>query len=1332
MIKRSFIVSLLLALVAIPLSSPAQMTAVTNGLNWLESTQTIDGNWLGVATEEFVATATATDALFLLNPASSDYSQGLQWLEGRPESPTDLLARRIIALSRAGHTTTSEVAQLIALRDTSGSWGGASNYRNNILDTALALQALKAVNSSDSTVINPALAYLTAAQNSDGGWGFVQGDASNVFTTAMVSATLQQFPQQAIIATAVNRATGYLFDQQKGDGGFGGTFSTVYETALTYAALVVMTTDATVLNSAVNYLTAAQASNGSWNDDPYATALALKALHLSANRPAPLPPPPAGGTISGTLVDAVTNQRLAGVAVVLASDPLSNANTDAAGNFSLREITPGRQQVDFTLAGYKSASVTAAVVVDETVNLGNIPLVSSYSTGTIAGRITNSAGNPLTGVTIAVNGAWGGSAVTSVDGTFAFDYVTPGEVTISATKAGYQSASGTGLVYARTTLTFSPRLSTTLSQVATGTLIGRVVSNTFGSDMPIDHLPGEEGVTVKVSGGIVVEPDPNNGGYFTIPNLAPNTYQVTIGMNGFNSHTFRIVVTEGCIIDLGTIRLEMGFAMTLTGLVTDVATGKPISGAEVLVLPSNLTARTDFAGRYVIADINDAESTLKAVATGYTEKAYIVGRSPWTQTIDFALSPKANTGRLVGTVIDASSSQPLSGVTLTLATDPSVSTVTDSAGGFTFYALPKDTQQIKITLAGYAARLLTTTVTAGVVNNVGEIALAVTPLAATVQGLVWDGVANTPFADVTMLVTGSDNWQSATNLDGRYRMDGVNPGTITVAATAESKPEYFGASFTGTLAPGGILIFNPVLSTTPPPGILKGTITDFLDHYPIQGAVIILSPQPAGVAPVTTDAAGAFILSNIPAGTYTAAITASGYFSKNVSIEIKPGYLGDTTISVLLQRPGSFTAVAGKVLDSTTGNPIANAKVTVVGTELVTTSEADGSYMLSGILSFAFNLRVEAEGYDSFVYGAKTTAYGNYLRDLPLFPSGMSTTRVFGTVTDVLTNESIMGAEVKILGTDNSVVSDGAGKYTIEGLTDLSMEVKASAPGYDSNVQTLSVDAFGAYEITFELSKSRASTVAIKSIVTDKPAYPAFEPVTAVVELENTGDVAAEMNVEAQVVDEFGNVIGLVIFGGNPLLLEPHVSETVALAWSTEQNAPGIYSFTVGLVDRVQGGMLAESSVPFVIDQTANVEGLVAMIEPKFVNIRTTQTIGILAYMVNRSNTEAALTAQYEITNPDGTMLSQGELAFTVAGADPFKEMPLADITHTFVSSGQYPVTVKVFSGSTLLAQTTDAIYVAPAIRIAPTQTLVPTSVIPDGDKEIRINIQIEGVEDLQ
>lgn len=808
MFRRNLIITCVVMCLAIfSVTAQAQLPQISSGLNYLTSSQNPDGTWATdtAEVETTAATVSVLETLKLLNQtAGTPYTAGTAWLQAQTPLSVDYIAQRLHTIGLADVNLLTPSADLIK-----GGWGGDSGYETNPLDTASALQALKAANYSDLTTINPALAYLTGSQNPDGGWGFSSGDDSNVYLTAIVSTTLQQFPQMTPIATAVNKATTYLLAQQTADGGFG----SVYETALAYSALVAVSTDNAALASAINYLTATQSANGSWNDDPYSTALALKALYLSENKPSPPPPPPAGGKITGTVIDKVTGQKVAGVAVVLDSNNLINTTTDASGNFTLSDIPAGVQKVNFTLTGYAATSATAIVVVDTTANLGNVAMTSAATTGTIAGTITDSTGKPLAGVAVTISGAWSGSATTGADGTYSFSYVIPGTVSISAAKTGFQTVTAPGTVYARTTLTFSPRMSTTASQATTGTLVGRVVDSYWG--VPIGHLPEETGVQVIIPGKAPVPVEPEGGGYFSIPDLAPGTYQIIVGMASYQ--TFRVVITPGGVTDLGTIRLQMSIVMTLTGKITDAATGAPIPGAEVTFQGKDFTGRTDESGTYVITDIPSHEQfTVKFTADGYVGKSFTMGSSAWLQTMDVSLSKRVTTGSITGTVIDAATSLPLAGVAVTLTSDSSKTATTDSSGAFTLNTLPPGPQRISLDLAGYTPRILTTTITVGSVGNVGKLPLAVTELPATIQGTAQKVGAAVPFAGVTIRTTGTDPLQTITAADGTYTLEAVPPGTVTVTAHALSTPGYTNARYTGTLEPGGILIFNPALSTTLP------------------------------------------------------------------------------------------------------------------------------------------------------------------------------------------------------------------------------------------------------------------------------------------------------------------------------------------------------------------------------------------------------------------------------------------------------------------------------------------------------------------------------------
>jgi prenyltransferase beta subunit len=278
-----FFVSILLA-VCISSVVNAQTPAVANGLNYLTSTQNPDGSWGSdlTDTELLPSTVTVIETLQILDQTSlPNYSNAISWLQSQGLETTDYLSERIYALSVLG---TDGDLLLSYIDELEYVWGVYNDFGVNNLDTALALSALKKINYSDQNTIDYALNYLLSTQNSDGGWGLQQGRESSVYYTALISSVLQQFSRTTSIATAINKATAYLIAHQNVDGGFGeggGTpplQSTVYATAYAYLALVNETTDSTVLGNAINYLTSTQLPNGSWEDDPYSTALALRAL----------------------------------------------------------------------------------------------------------------------------------------------------------------------------------------------------------------------------------------------------------------------------------------------------------------------------------------------------------------------------------------------------------------------------------------------------------------------------------------------------------------------------------------------------------------------------------------------------------------------------------------------------------------------------------------------------------------------------------------------------------------------------------------------------------------------------------------------------------------------------------------------------------------------------------------------------------------------------------------------------------------------------------------------------------------------------------------------
>jgi hypothetical protein len=281
--KEVLLIFIILILSVIGNDAFAISQAELSGLNYLSTTQNPDGSWSGDVATDFYNTFTVLETFRLFNKVNASYQMGFQWSQAYLADDVDYLTKRIILLSQNNISFADELTTLLSLRNIdSGGWGLKESFAGEVIDTALALQALKAVNYSDQNIISSALGYLLSTQNTDGGWAFrqAQGDEiyeSNVYMTALILDTLSQFKSAYNLQTEINSAASYLLAHQNSDGSFGSP--TVYETALSLIALIDSGQgSAQPLQNAINYLSSTQLANGSWNDDAYSTALALRAL----------------------------------------------------------------------------------------------------------------------------------------------------------------------------------------------------------------------------------------------------------------------------------------------------------------------------------------------------------------------------------------------------------------------------------------------------------------------------------------------------------------------------------------------------------------------------------------------------------------------------------------------------------------------------------------------------------------------------------------------------------------------------------------------------------------------------------------------------------------------------------------------------------------------------------------------------------------------------------------------------------------------------------------------------------------------------------------------
>jgi len=251
--------------------------AASKGVTWLLTQRNVDdGSWGTTDDVKYVQTSESIQALAALNQLSPAYYAGLSWLDNHAPTNMDFTSRRILSLGAAGASVGLDLQSLQGAQGTAGignnGWGLSGSYIGSALDTGLSLQALN--QQGVSTNVSQAVSYLTATQltGSDAGWTLGQESISDPVTTAQVIQAL--VPLKAVSAsvpTAITNGLTALNAKVTAS-------SPVPQIALSVLANLRNSSTSTQATTLLNALVTQQATDGSWGEDAYATALALRAL----------------------------------------------------------------------------------------------------------------------------------------------------------------------------------------------------------------------------------------------------------------------------------------------------------------------------------------------------------------------------------------------------------------------------------------------------------------------------------------------------------------------------------------------------------------------------------------------------------------------------------------------------------------------------------------------------------------------------------------------------------------------------------------------------------------------------------------------------------------------------------------------------------------------------------------------------------------------------------------------------------------------------------------------------------------------------------------------
>ena len=607
-------------------AAPAPSPEVVKGLTWLQAQVQAAGTLTNEATSIATPLQSRSETLQTLKLLATVPDALADQLYADSEDNTEYLARRAVTLSLAGRDASAITALLAARQNLDGGFGGTIGYESNALDTAWVMLAMAQNSLSASTAAQSARNYLMAVIQPDGGIG-ASSDYARVNANAVALLALQMSTQNLNMATALKQINTWLLLKQGIDGSWMGDS---YLTALSLSAVSPLVTDAAIRTIARNYLTGLQGADGSWGADPFLTAVVLRALAFE-----PTTAPALALSVIGQVVDQKTATALGGATVSLSGAATATITTSSDGRFSLSNLTAGSYALQVSKAGYVSYTNTYQLNAGQVLDVSTIILGQLQTTGIVRGQvIAATTGKPLSGVTLLLNGG-AASVTTDANGLYEFVPVAPGVVTLDANILGYTPVSGSGNLLAGQTLVFSPALFTTTETApTTGHFSGKVVAAGGSGALA--------GVSIEMNGA-VAGVTAANGSFDLI--LPPVSYVAVFTLTGYESASTNFLLTAGAVVNAGTIALSQQLASTtISGVVQDLTSGKPINGAQVQVLNGSVTT-TRVDGIYSLGELTGTTFTLRVSATGYaTQMLQLQVSKPSNIVQDIPLEVQAGAG----------------------------------------------------------------------------------------------------------------------------------------------------------------------------------------------------------------------------------------------------------------------------------------------------------------------------------------------------------------------------------------------------------------------------------------------------------------------------------------------------------------------------------------------------------------------------------------------------------------------------------------------------------------------------------------------------------------
>lgn len=754
---------------------------------------------------------------------------------------------------------------------------------------------------------------------------------------------------------------------------------------------------------------------------------------------------------------------------------------DADGNIVLLGLNPGETYtIKITHNGVtdiihpvekvsNSPDKTDAEVVDTTGKItasgkGNITAQVTYSDGaTPRSNITVSL---LQGETVIED------ITTQADGYTAFDNLAYGAYTLKYNNDAEEKAED---VVISTTAPGVTKILTTLAVAPDPAAVGTIATGV------IRYADGQEladGTTLKIryqpTGTPVYTKAYEAGSGARFGDLDYGTYKLYAEVPGQGD--VEVATSPAELTLSGTNR-----SITVNG--ANITGNKPVTGSATLTLTANgeaAKAGTKYALTYGLK-MPDTWYTLgatnavkmnnlligeyyfhmkNAVVSGGT----VNGVTEWIQNAtvnENANTPVAMSGQYITTTLQTKdmSGAAAAGQTVHIAaTGVSYDSANDVNTGMDGNAAVK----LWKASTGVTGQYVTTAIIGGV-NALTTADAATEPQIITLQPMsgaaltvtVKNSVTQASISEATVTVTaeGMEPQSQTTGSSGQVSFNVAN-GTYSVTVT---KTGYNSLVFDRVVNGIAVDIFAPFIKI--PQANTVFTVTNPNGDAAVAGAVVQLTGTSYSE---TTQDNGQVTFQNVPNGTYSYTVTCAGYTTASGQIAVD---------GIALEQPVSFSEITGSISGTATkagASDSGGITVTLIrnGTATgTTTTAADGSFTLSGLLSGTYTLQFSADGYQP----QSITPYYQPLHaastGIVATPLAETTGSIVGVVT-VNGGNAMAGATVQladasgvsIAGKNTTTAADGSYSIAVTSGTYRVVVAKTNYTTYASNVITQGVN----------------------------------------------------------------------------------------------------------------------------------------------------------------------------------------------------------------------------------------------------------------------------------